>query len=524
MGLRWAPLGRTVADELHDSRAASTKAKLCGRAAVSRGPGGRPLNLVQEFWNRLSQASGGLQALGQIVTFAGMLFGVWRVVRGARQPATVAAFASAASSADLTSRPAAGVPRRWAAEIATAGVTHDTPLSRIIALRTTNIVAMVCAIEALGWVVLASLLSLDPRFVVVDGLVFMGCCAALAANQSGRYDLARFGVLGAITLQFLVVLVSTPLRGGTEYFIVALIALPILIFERAEKRKLMLSYAVMAPLAVAGVVVHEVWGRWTIIELPSAGLTVGYYANAVILCLIMTVVSFYYVNGALRNYALLDVEHQQSSQLLRDLLPGRVVEQMHQGGNSSLASHGDATVLFAQVSGLANFAQRVSPIHFVQILNRIFCEFDRLLEANGVEKIKTFGANYLGACGIDDVAREDQAVAVARTALAMRDVITRLGAELDLPLGLRIGIGTGGAVSGVIGEVRQTFDVWGETVEIAKAVEGLVPGSTILISEATYQRVRAEFDTSEAPLLEVAGIGPVRAHLLLAEKRAVGAT
>jgi class 3 adenylate cyclase len=476
---------------------------------------GIPLNVVQDIWRGLTEASGGLQALGQIVTFAGMLYGVWRVARGAREPAAAVSVAGAAGVGTMGPT----LPRRrWTEGIAASGVTLETPLPRLIALRTTNIVAMVCATEALAWVVLAALLRLDSRFVVVDGLVFMGCCGALAANQRGRYDLARFGLMAAITLQFLVVLLSTPLHAGIEYFLVVLFALPIMIFERAEKAKLAWVYAILAPLAVMGVVVHEAWGRFTIIEIPPIGFTVGYYANAVIICLVMTVVAFYYVNGALRNYALLDTEHQQSSQLLHELLPDRVVDRMHGGESSSLASHGDATVLFAQVSGLADFAQRVSPIHFVQILDRIFRGFDRLLEANGVEKIKTFGANYLGACGIDDVARDDQAVAVARTALAMRDAIATLGTELDLPLGLRIGIGTGGAVSGVIGEARQTFDVWGETVEIAKAVEGLMPGTTILISEATYHRIRADFETQGAPLLEVPGVGKVRAHVLLSAR------
>src|SRR5204863_7373772 len=108
-------------------------AKLTGSRRSAAAPGGPPLNVVQDIWKALAEASGGLQALGQIVTFAGMLFGVWRVVRGARQPAMAVAVAGGSGSGPVTTS-APPPPRRWTSKIVASGVTDATPLPRLIAL------------------------------------------------------------------------------------------------------------------------------------------------------------------------------------------------------------------------------------------------------------------------------------------------------------------------------------------------------------------------------------------------------
>jgi adenylate cyclase len=83
------------------------------------------------------------------------------------------------------------------------------------------------------------------------------------------------------------------------------------------------------------------------------------------------------------------------------------------------------------------------------MLNRIFSAFDELAEQHGLEKIKTIGDAYMVAGGLnEDIA--DYAAAIADMAIAMRDLLRRDFSVNASHLEVRIGIGTGPIVAGVL--------------------------------------------------------------------------
>jgi adenylate cyclase len=96
----------------------------------------------------------------------------------------------------------------------------------------------------------------------------------------------------------------------------------------------------------------------------------------------------------------------------------------------------------------------------VALLDEIFSAFDRLADAEGVEKIKTIGDAYMVAGGLPEP-RLDHLEAVARMALAMRDEIGAIAERTGRGwLAVRIGIDTGPVVAGVIGRRKFIYDLW----------------------------------------------------------------
>jgi class 3 adenylate cyclase len=91
----------------------------------------------------------------------------------------------------------------------------------------------------------------------------------------------------------------------------------------------------------------------------------------------------------------------------------------------------------------------------------------------------------------------------------------------DLPLALRVGISTGSVIGGVIGTKKLSFDLWGDTVNLASRMETNSEGGQIQVSETTFWRLHTYYDFSERRRIAVQGLGEVETYFLLSRKVAV---
>src|SRR6185295_15004411 len=87
----------------------------------------------------------------------------------------------------------------------------------------------------------------------------------------------------------------------------------------------------------------------------------------------------------------------------------------------------------------------------------------------------------------------DHAPRLARLGLAMVDTVAQLARERGAPLNLRIGIASGPVMAGVIGAKRLTYDVWGDTVNLASRLEGQSQPGRVLVAKATKERLDGLF-------------------------------
>ncbi|ASC70990.1 family 3 Adenylate cyclase [Halomicronema hongdechloris C2206] len=188
----------------------------------------------------------------------------------------------------------------------------------------------------------------------------------------------------------------------------------------------------------------------------------------------------------------LRLEKYKSEQLLLNILPKAIVEQLKQLKGSLAERFDDVTILFADIVDFTPLAAQISPLELVNWLNGIFSEFDRLAGQLQLEKIKTIGDAYMVVGGLP-VPRDDHAEAVMEMAIAMQEATQRFSRQDNRAMQLRIGINTGPVVAGVIGIQKFSYDLWGDAVNIASRMEAQGEPGMIQVTEATYRRLRSHY-------------------------------
>ncbi|MBI2567802.1 MAG: adenylate/guanylate cyclase domain-containing protein [Candidatus Schekmanbacteria bacterium] len=207
-------------------------------------------------------------------------------------------------------------------------------------------------------------------------------------------------------------------------------------------------------------------------------------------------------------------ERDRSERLLLNILPASIAHRLKQDHSAIADGIAEVTVLFADIAGFTPMSARLSAAEVVELLNRVFTEFDALAEKHGLEKIKTIGDAYMAAAGLPE-ARDDHAFCVANMALDMMAIAPMLASAGERPLELRIGISTGPVVAGVIGRKRFIYDLWGDTVNMASRMESHGKPGTIQVTEATYDRLVGKFQLEERGEIDVKGVGPRRTWYLV---------
>jgi class 3 adenylate cyclase len=199
-------------------------------------------------------------------------------------------------------------------------------------------------------------------------------------------------------------------------------------------------------------------------------------------------------------------EKARAEQLLDNVLPASVAEELKRNGKVEPKYTDSATILFADFQGFTLLAEQMEPALLVGLLDQYFTAFDDIIARYGLEKVKTIGDAYMAIGGVLETDRRHPLNACL-AALEMREKVAAIRSrrkELGLPaLELRIGIHSGPVVSGVIGTQRFAFDVWGEAVNKASFMETHCPPGRINISEAVARRVESFFEVESRGSIEV---------------------
>ena len=219
----------------------------------------------------------------------------------------------------------------------------------------------------------------------------------------------------------------------------------------------------------------------------------------------------------------LAIEQERSEKLLLNVLPQAIADQLKQSldllqertSKALIAeSYDEVTVLFADIVSFTNLSANISAADLVGLLNRIFLVFDDLCEKHGIEKIKTIGDAYLAVGGLPSP-RADHAEAIANMALDIQQEIKQFRTYEGHAIAVRVGINTGSVIAGVIGKKKFTYDLWGDTVNIANRMESHgIPGR-IQVTESTYQRLKDRYQFERRGIVDIKGKGEMPTYWLL---------
>lgn len=212
----------------------------------------------------------------------------------------------------------------------------------------------------------------------------------------------------------------------------------------------------------------------------------------------------------------LQTEKERSDDLIRNVLPEGMVEELKSTGNVAPVFHPEVAVMFADFSGFTAHSAKLTAPEVVDELNDCFCHFDWVAAKHGIEKLKTIGDGYLAVAGMPE-GRTDDALRLLRAAIEIRDYIAErkeAAAAGKSSWDVRIGLHLGPLVAGVVGVRKISYDVWGDTVNTASRVESAGKPGRINATAAFYERVKAWVEAEPRGALECKGKGAVEMFFL----------
>eukprot|EP00796_Vickermania_ingenoplastis_P008635 gene8635-6066_t len=198
--------------------------------------------------------------------------------------------------------------------------------------------------------------------------------------------------------------------------------------------------------------------------------------------------------GQISGSSELHRKFEQNEKLLQNILPQKIANRLKSGEQPIADTHECVTILFTDFVGFTKRSSSMQAREIVDFLNEVFLEFDTVVELLALEKIKTIGDAFFMAGGLDPHVT-DHALRVVEAGLMFFDALDEHNKRHPdrVPLQMRLGVHSGPVVAGVIGIKKVAYDLWGDSVEIANAMESTgVPGY-VHISETTASFVQGLF-------------------------------
>lgn len=193
---------------------------------------------------------------------------------------------------------------------------------------------------------------------------------------------------------------------------------------------------------------------------------------------------------------ILEIEKKKSDQLLLNILPQEIADELKNTQKTQARSYDMATVLFADIKGFTSISATLKPSVLIAELDYIFGAFDDIIQKYNIEKIKVIGDCFMCVGGIPH-SNETNPQDVVLAAIEMQEFMAEMKKERiktkKQVYEIRIGINTGPIVAGVIGTKKFAYDVWGDTVNIASRLESSCEPGKINISSTTYEKVKDKF-------------------------------
>jgi class 3 adenylate cyclase len=216
------------------------------------------------------------------------------------------------------------------------------------------------------------------------------------------------------------------------------------------------------------------------------------------------------------------LNEERYKETLLNILPAYIAGELVEKKAVHPKVYRHTTILFTDVVKFSRLACHLDPVSLIKKLNSYVTLHDRIMDEFGIEKIKTIGDSYMCVSGIPNK-KKSHAVDCCLAALNLLNVLDEIrqdskeveGENLDLNnWSFRIGIHTGPCISGVIGYKKFTFDIWGDSVNIASRMEEAGEPGRINISKDTYEEVKQLFDCTYRGTQEVEKIGTVEMYFL----------
>lgn len=211
-------------------------------------------------------------------------------------------------------------------------------------------------------------------------------------------------------------------------------------------------------------------------------------------------------------------EKAKSDELLLNILPAEVAEELKNTGSLQAKQFDEVTIVFTDFVGFTSISEKLSPTELVEEIHHCFKAFDAIIEKNKLEKIKTIGDAYMAVCGMP-IRDFDHAKRVAQAAIDIKHFMEGYQEERKSQkksyFEIRIGINSGPVIAGIVGVKKYAYDIWGDTVNTAARMEQNCEAGKINISGSTHELIKSSFNCSYRGKIDAKNKGMIDMYYLL---------
>lgn len=212
------------------------------------------------------------------------------------------------------------------------------------------------------------------------------------------------------------------------------------------------------------------------------------------------------IRSKIEVYKSLYYKDQRIGQLLENIFPHNVLEELSTTGKYSPKRVQNGVVLFTDFVDFSSKAKDTKPLHLIRQLEKHFTRFDEIIRKYNLEKIKTIGDAYMALSGVT----ENKPLPATRACLAALEIREYLRTERDIAIAMnkdfweiRIGIHMGPLVAGIIGSSKYSFDVWGDSVNIASRAESATRRGSITVTAPIVEEIETFFEIRSRGQIEI---------------------
>lgn len=219
-------------------------------------------------------------------------------------------------------------------------------------------------------------------------------------------------------------------------------------------------------------------------------------------------ISFPILLARLKTHLQLKAEKNKSDDLIKNILPLAVAEELKTTGKTAPVCFKKSAVMFSDLVGFTRISSKMTANELIGELNDLFTAYDDIIEKNDCERIKTIGDAYMAVSGLP-IPSESYADNIVLSAVEILTYLNKRKATSNYPWTATLGIDLGEVVGGVVGVKKYIYDIFGSTVNMASRLQlaSKIYQVEIMISGSVYDELRhpENFCLREIDLVRVKG-------------------